>query len=101
MTAVFDALLAIISADKVTILVVEDAHWADEATLDAIRFLGRRVRERRCLLILTTRRQDSGTRRSLTHILSALPTGRRAIHQPRAAIAGCRGGVGGVARSLS
>ena len=73
--AVFDALLALISADKVTILVVEDVHWADEATLDLIRFLGRRLRECRCLLILTTRRQDSATRRSLTHILGALPTG--------------------------
>jgi DNA-binding CsgD family transcriptional regulator/tetratricopeptide (TPR) repeat protein len=73
--AVFDALLAAISADKATLLVVEDAHWADEATLDLIRFLGRRLRERRCLLIITTRRQDSATRRSLTHILSVLPTG--------------------------
>ena len=73
--AVFDALLDVISADQVTILVVEDAHWADEATLDLIRYLGRRLRERRCLLIITTRRQDSATRRSLTHILGALPTG--------------------------
>jgi hypothetical protein len=73
--AVFEALLAVISADKVTIRLVEDAHWADEATLDLIRFLGRRLRERRCLLIITTRRQDSATRRSLTHILGALPTG--------------------------
>lgn len=73
--AVFDALLTVISADKATILVVEDAHWADEATLDLIRFLGRRLQERRCLLIITTRHQDSATRRSLTHILGALPTG--------------------------
>jgi DNA-binding CsgD family transcriptional regulator len=73
--AVFDALLSVITADKVTLLVIEDVHWADEATLDLIRFLSRRLRERRCVLIVTTRRQDSATRRSLTHILSALPTG--------------------------
>jgi DNA-binding CsgD family transcriptional regulator len=79
--AVFDALLAAISTDKTTILVIEDAHWADEATLDLIRFLGRRLRERRCLLIITTRRQESATRRSLTHILGALPTGTvQSIH---------------------
>ena len=73
--AVFDALLSTITANKATLLVIEDAHWADEATLDLIRFLGRRLRERRCLLIITTRRQDSATRHSLTHILGALPTG--------------------------
>jgi predicted ATPase len=73
--AVFDALLSAITTDKPTLLVIEDAHWADEATLDVIRFLGRRLRERRCLLIITTRGQDSATRRSLTHILGALPTG--------------------------
>jgi DNA-binding CsgD family transcriptional regulator len=72
---VFEALLTLISAEKPTLLVIEDAHWADEATLDLIRFLGRRLRERRCLLIITTRRQDSATRRGLTHILSVLPTG--------------------------
>ena len=73
--AVFDALLALVSAEKTTLLVIEDAHWADEATLDLVRFLGRRLRERRCLLIITTRRQDSATRRGLSHILSVLPTG--------------------------
>jgi predicted ATPase len=73
--AVFDALLALVSAEKPTLLVIEDAHWADEATLDLVRFLGRRLRERRCLLIITTRRQDSATRRGLSHILSVLPTG--------------------------
>ena len=26
-----------------TVMVVEDAHWADEATLEALRFVGRRV----------------------------------------------------------
>ncbi len=73
--AVFEAMLALVSAQKPTLLVIEDAHWADEATLDLVRFLGRRLRERRCLLIITTRRQDSATRRGLSHILSVLPTG--------------------------
>lgn len=38
-----------------TVVVVEDAHWADEATTDLIRFLGRRLRESRTLLIVSYR----------------------------------------------
>ena len=38
-----------------TVLVVEDAHWADEATTDLLRFLGRRLRDSRTLLIVSYR----------------------------------------------
>jgi DNA-binding CsgD family transcriptional regulator/tetratricopeptide (TPR) repeat protein len=38
-----------------TVLVVEDAHWADEATLDLIRFLSRRIRDLAVLLVVTYR----------------------------------------------
>ena len=41
----FDALLRQIDRPgALTVVVVEDVHWADEATLDLLRFLGRRVR---------------------------------------------------------
>jgi transcriptional regulator with XRE-family HTH domain len=41
---VFNALLTTLSGgDRPTVLVFEDAHWADEATLDLMRFLGRRI----------------------------------------------------------
>ena len=36
-------------------LVVEDVHWADEATVDLLRFLGRRLRDTPVLLIVTYR----------------------------------------------
>ncbi len=36
-------------------VVVEDVHWADEATLDLLSFLGRRLRDARCLLVITYR----------------------------------------------
>src|SRR5215831_20630030 len=39
-----------------TVMVVEDAHWADEATLDALRFVGRRVTGTRSVVIVTYRR---------------------------------------------
>ncbi|HET7388074.1 MAG TPA: AAA family ATPase [Nocardioidaceae bacterium] len=38
-----------------TAFVVEDAHWADEATLDLLAFLGHRIRDTPTLLILTYR----------------------------------------------
>ena len=36
-------------------LVVEDVHWADEATIDLLRFLGRRIRDAPVLLLATYR----------------------------------------------
>jgi DNA-binding NarL/FixJ family response regulator len=38
-----------------TVIVIEDTQWADDATLDAIRSLGRRIAETQGLLILTYR----------------------------------------------
>jgi DNA-binding CsgD family transcriptional regulator/tetratricopeptide (TPR) repeat protein len=43
------------SREQVTVAVVEDVHWADEATLDLLRFLGRRLRDAHCLLLVTYR----------------------------------------------
>jgi DNA-binding CsgD family transcriptional regulator/tetratricopeptide (TPR) repeat protein len=43
------------AATGLTVLVVEDAHWADAATLDLIRFLGRRLRDCPVMLIVTYR----------------------------------------------
>ncbi|HXI49739.1 MAG TPA: ATP-binding protein, partial [Steroidobacteraceae bacterium] len=37
------------------IMILEDLHWADEATLDFVRFIGRRIQRTRCLLIATYR----------------------------------------------
>jgi DNA-binding CsgD family transcriptional regulator/tetratricopeptide (TPR) repeat protein len=38
-----------------TVVVIEDLHWADEATIDLLRFLGRRLRDAPVLLIATYR----------------------------------------------
>jgi predicted ATPase len=40
-------------------VVIEDLHWADEATIDLLRFLGRRVRNAAILLIGTYRDDDA------------------------------------------
>ena len=57
----FGALLRQVSGPGVLrVLVVEDIHWADDATIDLLRFLGRRLRDAPVLLIATYR--DDGLR---------------------------------------
>jgi DNA-binding CsgD family transcriptional regulator/tetratricopeptide (TPR) repeat protein len=52
----FGALLSRLSEPgTLDVVVVEDVHWADEATVDLLRFLGRRLRGIRVLLIATYR----------------------------------------------
>ena len=52
----FSALLRQVSAPgELHVLVVEDVHWADEATIDLLRFLGRRIRDAPVLLLATYR----------------------------------------------
>jgi DNA-binding CsgD family transcriptional regulator/tetratricopeptide (TPR) repeat protein len=53
--AVLDRLPRHDAAGPITVLVVEDVHWADEATLDLLRFLSRRLRDRRALVIVSYR----------------------------------------------
>ena len=41
--------------DHPTVLVIEDVHWADDATLDALRYLIRRIADLPAVLVLTYR----------------------------------------------
>ena len=52
---VFTALRDELTAAPGTVLVVEDAHWADEATLDVLRFLARRIDDLPAVVVLTYR----------------------------------------------
>ena len=55
----FRALLRQVSGPgPLNVVVVEDVHWADEATMDLLRFAGRRLREARVLLVVTFRDDD-------------------------------------------
>src|ERR671916_69180 len=53
-------------------LVIEDAHWADEATLDLLRYLGRRIEGTRSLLIVTYRDDETGPRHPFRRLLGDL-----------------------------
>ena len=52
---VFEALRDELTAGRGTVLVIEDVHWADEATLDVVRFLARRIDDLPAVLVLTYR----------------------------------------------
>ena len=52
----FAALLRQVTGDdRLDVIVIEDIHWADEATLDLMRFLTRRIRAASVLVIATYR----------------------------------------------
>jgi hypothetical protein len=65
---VLDALHAELS-ERPTILAVEDVHWADEATLDALSYVVRRVTALPVVLVLTYRSDDLGRSYPLQRLL--------------------------------
>ncbi len=56
------------------IVVFEDTHWADEATLDLAKFLGRRIRQLHALLILTYRDNEVQRQHPLRSVLGDFPS---------------------------
>jgi DNA-binding CsgD family transcriptional regulator/tetratricopeptide (TPR) repeat protein len=85
----FDALLDRLARPPRQVVVVEDAHWADEATLDLLVFLGRRLERTPALLVVTYRDDEVGADHPLRGVLGALPQGvvRRLRPQPLSAAA--------------
>lgn len=70
---VFSALLEDLQANHApTVLVFEDVHWADEATLDLIKFLGRRLQSVPVLFLLTFRDDELGPDHPLWSVLGDL-----------------------------
>ena len=61
-------------APEPTLLVLEDVHWADEATLDMLRFLGRRLVGLPLLVVATYRDDETATTSPLTAVLGDLAT---------------------------
>ncbi|MCV2395241.1 AAA family ATPase [Actinotalea sp. M2MS4P-6] len=56
------------------LLVVEDAHWADEATLDLLRHLARRAHLLRAVVVVTYRSEEVGRGHPLQAVLGDLAT---------------------------
>ncbi|RVC18972.1 helix-turn-helix transcriptional regulator, partial [Mesorhizobium sp. M7A.F.Ca.AU.001.01.1.1] len=58
-----------------TLLVIEDLHWADDATLDFVRFLGRRIANTHILVLLTARTDRSEGQARVRRALGEIPSG--------------------------
>src|SRR6516164_6168256 len=73
----FAALLAEFdSSTALTVVVIEDAHWADESTLDLLSFLGRRLSRLTGLLLVTYRDDEVGADHPLRVVLGDVATQR-------------------------
>lgn len=72
---IFDILLRELRTPRMTtVLVLEDVHWADDATLDLLRFLGRRIGTTPSLVIATYRDDEVGPRHPLRTVIGDLAT---------------------------
>lgn len=56
-----------------TLMVFEDIHWADEATLDLLKYLGRRIHRSRGMIAVTYRDDEVGARHPLRFVIGDLP----------------------------
>ena len=72
--AIFSAVLEELGRRPPVVVVLEDLHWADAATLDLVKFLGRRIRQVPALLVLTYRDDEVGPRHPLRIVLGDLAT---------------------------
>ncbi len=70
------------AAPQATVLAIEDLHWADEGTLDFVRYLARRIDSTPVLLALTYRDDEIGAEHPLRRVLGDLP----AAHTLRVAL---------------
>ena len=68
----FQQLLAALAHEQPLLLVVEDLHWADEASLGLLQHLARELRQERVLLVATYRSDELHRRHPLVRVISTL-----------------------------
>ncbi|MGV2496575.1 helix-turn-helix transcriptional regulator [Pelagerythrobacter aerophilus] len=72
---IFDALRHEIEERREgVVLVFEDVHWADHATLDLLKFLGRRVATMNALIVMSFRDDELEVRHPLLQVISDFPS---------------------------
>lgn len=70
----FPALLdALQESTEPTTIIFEDVHWADAATLDLIKYLGRRIALLPAVLVLSMRNDETGLDHTIPTVLGDLP----------------------------
>src|SRR5215218_2868903 len=68
----FEGLLEELAADAPTVLVVEDLHWADDATLDVLGYAARRIEPLAAVLVVTYRDDEIDPAHPLHRFLAAV-----------------------------
>src|SRR5258708_11642624 len=72
----FESMLRLLSHGlSPALLIIEDLHWADTATLDLIRFLARRIARVRALILITYRDEEVDARSPVRNLLGEAPAG--------------------------
>ena len=61
------------NANQPVVMIFEDAHWADNATLDLLKCLGRRISALSCLLIISYRQDETDSRHALINTIGEFP----------------------------
>jgi DNA-binding CsgD family transcriptional regulator len=69
-------------ASEPTLVIVEDVHWADEATLDFLRYLGRRLGRTSSLVVVSYRDDEVGSQHPLRTVLGDVDLRRRIALPP-------------------
>ena len=95
--AIFSAALDELEHGPPALLVFEDCHWADEATFDLLKFLGRRMQRTRSMLVMTYRTDEVGSRHPCRFVIGDLPCSivRRLPLQPLSRSRGREAGEAG------
>ncbi|MHB8631453.1 MAG: AAA family ATPase, partial [Candidatus Limnocylindria bacterium] len=70
--------LAEAARERPIVLVIEDLHWADEATNELVPYLARKLKDARVLLLVTYRSDELHRLHPLNHVLAELTRGRLA-----------------------
>lgn len=84
---VYAGMLDLIKNDRV-VLVIEDVHWADEATLGLIRYLGRRIEATNSTLIVTFRSEELALNPPLRLVVADLGPAALRVELPSLSLAG-------------
>jgi DNA-binding CsgD family transcriptional regulator/tetratricopeptide (TPR) repeat protein len=71
-----DVLSRLRDATWPVVVIVEDAHWADDATLDLLRFLGRRIAGTHAVVAVTYRDDEVGPEHPLRAVIGDLVSQR-------------------------
>jgi DNA-binding CsgD family transcriptional regulator/tetratricopeptide (TPR) repeat protein len=77
----FELLLGVFSRlgrERPLLLLLEDIHWADSASLDLLSFLVRNLRSERLVIVVTVRTDELGPEHPLRPLLTELQSGGRA-----------------------